>query len=112
MQIAQNYSFFDRNHWHRVQVERRRQGLDRGVGQQLIPEHYLVNRVLYDTTTGRHYVVMSVRREWLNGWFVSAALRLEGSQDHCRTCAVENLSSEHPDVLAQLEVFKTTLLLV
>ena len=95
-----SFSYFDMEHWLRVKAERSRLGITRRteVGLEQ-PGHPLVGKTLVDSTTGTSYVVERVKKDWLQGWFLTALLNAKGSH---RVCIVENHSSSHPAVEQQL----------
>lgn len=80
MSTASQYSHFDLNHWLAVKQERLRQGLpnhpERG---SLQPNHPLLGTTVVDNATGRSFLVERVRKDWLQGWFLTAILNCNGS---------------------------------
>lgn len=104
--VATQYSHFDMNHWLAVSAERRRQGMARHPERgQLQPDHPLVGKTLVDTATNRTYVVESVRKDWLQGWYMTAMLNCEGSH---RVVIVQAQPWTCPTILSQLQVFEGT----
>jgi hypothetical protein len=104
MSTIEQFSQFDLDHWLRVKAERSRLGIVRQTesGRQL-PDHPLVGRTLTDPETGNSYVVESVKKQWLMGWFLLATLNRNGS--HLQ-CVVENHSSISPDALRSHRTFR------
>lgn len=99
------YSHFDVNHWFRVKQARDAQGLNRiSDAEKLRPDHRLANAKLTHLPTGKNWTVVSVREDWWLGRFLTVLLENNGSH---RTCVVENISCEAPDVVTQLGVFNT-----
>jgi hypothetical protein len=104
MSAIEQFSQFDMSHWLRVKAERSRLGIVRNTesGKQL-PHHPLVGRTLTDPETGNQYYVESVKKDWLQGWFLLAKLNRNGS--HLQ-CVVENHSSVSPDAIRSHFMFK------
>jgi len=104
MSAVEHFSHFDMPHWVRVQAARSRFGIVRDTeAGKVLPHHPLVGRELYDPETGNTYVVESVKKDWLQGWFLRAKL--------CRgdlkfQYVVENLSSTSPVALRSYFNFK------
>ncbi len=98
------YSFFDYSHWLKVRAERARLGISPHPERRQVPDHPLVNRTLVETSTGKAYKVLSVRRDWYHGWFLVATLERDGSHG---TCVVGNLSCRSDEILSQLEFFQS-----
>lgn len=97
------YSNFDVNHWKRVKQARAELGLNRiPVESTLRPAHRLAEATLRHRASGEQWTVTRVREDWLLGRYLEASLESNGKT---RTCVVGTISSEHPEILQQLEAF-------
>lgn len=104
MSAIEQFSQFDTSHWMRVKAERSRLGIVRNTeAGKLLPDHPLVGRTLTDPETGNQYYVESVKKDWLQGWFLLATLNRNGS--HLQ-CVVENISSNSTDAIRSHFMFK------
>lgn len=96
-------TFFDAQHWARVKQARDAQGLNRILAETLLrPNHRLARATLRHRETGETWMVTAVREDWLRGRYLSATLESGG---HTRTCVVETISSESPEIYQQLDSF-------
>lgn len=104
MSAIEQFSQFDMSHWLRVKAERSRLGIvsETESGKQM-QNHPLVGRTLTDPETGNEYYVESVKKDWLQGWFLLAMLNRNGSH---MQCVVENQSSVSPDAIRSYFKFK------
>ena len=98
------FSEFSLNHWLKVSAERRRLGMaphpERG---QLLPDHPLVGRKLYYKETGEIFNVDRVRKDWLQGWFLTAVISCNGSHG---LVMVESLGCANPGILRQVDLYE------
>lgn len=96
-------TFFDAQHWERVKQARNAQGLNRIPAESLLrPNHRLARATLRHRETGETWAVTAIREDWLLGRFLSASLESNG---RTRTCVVETISSENPEIFHQLDSF-------
>jgi hypothetical protein len=96
-------SFFDAQHWARVKQARQAQGLNRIPDASLLrPNHPLARATLRHRGSGEDWAVTAIREDWLLGRFLVASLESNG---RTRTCVVETISSENPEIFRQLDSF-------
>lgn len=96
-------TFFNAKHWERVKQARSAQGLNRIQVESLLrPSHRLARATLRHRGTGEVWEVTAIREDWLLGRFLSASLESNG---RTRTCVVETISSEDPEIFHQLDSF-------
>jgi hypothetical protein len=96
-------AYFDANHWKRVKQARDAQGLNRIPAESLLrPNHRLARATLRHRESGESWTVTAIREDWLVGRFLTATLESNGCT---RTCVVETISSENPEVYQQLDSF-------
>jgi len=99
------YSNFDVNHWKRVKQARAELGLNRiPAAATLRPTHRLSQATLRHLATDQLWTVTAVREDWLMGRYLEATLERNGQ---IRSCVVETISSEHPEIIQQLGTFNT-----
>lgn len=98
----QQFSYFDQAHWHKVRAVRRQLGIvsRSEVGDRV--SHPLVGKNVLDRTSGETYQVESVKKDWLQGWFYTALLSVNGSH---RVCLIENKSCVNPGIVEEIEKF-------
>lgn len=95
--------FFDAQHWERVKQARQAQGWNRTPAEALLrPSHRLARATLRHRESGESWAVTAVREDWLLGRYLVAAIESNGRP---RTCVVETISSENPEVFRQLDSF-------
>lgn len=96
-------SFFDAQHWDRVKQARQAQGLNRIPAESLLrPDHRLARATLRHRESGESWAVTAIREDWLLGRYLVASLANNGNT---RTCVVETISSENPEIFRQLDNF-------
>lgn len=96
------FSRFNPSHWFKVKAERVRLGINKD-NQAVLPiEHPLVGTILVDQRTNTPYLVESVSKDWLNGWFYRAMLK---TGDSHAVRVIENISSTNEGVLQGVLTF-------
>jgi hypothetical protein len=99
------FSNFDLDHWLKVKAERARLGIERRTAKGVaLTSHPLVGRTVVDTSTGKAYMVENVKKDWLQGWFLTALMNENGSH---RVCVVDVLKCENPGILSEGHRFQT-----
>lgn len=83
------YSHFNLDHWLKVKAERHRQGIVDKTARGEQVAHALTGKRIVDKTTNKTYVVEQVKKDWLQGWFLTALMECNGSH---RVCVVDSLS--------------------
>ncbi len=98
------YSHFNAQHWAKVKLQRRQQGLNRlEETDRVVAHHHLTGQTLRQTPTGELWTVVSVRQDWNLGRYLVATLASAGKT---LTLAVETLSSDARDVLQEVAQFQ------
>ncbi|HDR9103456.1 TPA: hypothetical protein QDB04_000176 [Burkholderia vietnamiensis] len=99
-------SFFDAAHWNRVKQARAERGLNRiPVEATLRPQHRMANATLLERETGELWNVVRLQEDWQQGSYLLATLSRGDAET--RTCVVETISCDTPEILSQLLQFHT-----
>lgn len=99
-------SYFNAQHWNRVKKARAELGLNKiPEAATLRPTHRLAQATVLQRSTGETWTVTAVREDWLLGRYLTATLEHEDGAR--RTCVVEIISSDEPEILQQLGEFNT-----
>lgn len=101
--MRETFSYFDREHWSKVQRERRRLGLPSWEdADRYILDHPWVGKLLRDNKTRAIYLIERVSKDFLCGLFLQMLVSNNGSH---RVIWFSNISSTAPEVLERVEAF-------
>jgi hypothetical protein len=98
------FSFFDENHWQQVKTERIRQGIPNVTMVGGPVAHPWVGRELVEAVTNNRMTILCVKKDWKQGWFLVAEVRV--AHEHVTyDTVIENISSTNAEVIEGLSYF-------
>jgi hypothetical protein len=97
------FSQFSMDQWMKVRAERQRLGLEPHPERGQLQLHPLLGQKLLHKPSGELYLVEHVRKDWLQGWFLTAVLNCNGSH---RQVMVASLGCVNEAICAQVFTFE------
>jgi len=98
---------FDLHHYRAIRKERKKRGLPVAELKVVLEDHELLGKQVYDTDKQKYYIVESVQKHWLMGWYILLLLRDKEDSHGLRVW--ENISSGNETIIDLEKVNKETL---